>query len=428
MSAMAFSALEVRLLRLGCQRSNAFAVPLRRPYPRFPQPSILGAQKSTARAFQTSSNSPRVPDFAFAFDIDGVLLRSSSPLPRAHKALSYLQEQGIPFILLTNGGGKSETDRVAELSKKLDVPLDLSMFVQSHTPFAQMVEGDGVQEGLRDKCIMVVGGDGDKCRQVAEKYGFRNVVTPGDIIVAHPSIWPFSYNFMDYYKKFARPLPRPIDAEDPSKSLKIDAIFVYNDPRDWAADAQIVLDVLLSSNGVLGTYSSKNNDPSLPNRGYLQDGQPPLYYSNPDLLWAAAYHLPRLGQGGFREALDGVWAAVTGGPQKGVDLHKQIMGKPYQGTYEFAEKLLISHRQALFPKASLPPLKRVFMIGDNPESDIQGGNNFKSPIGSEWYSLLLRTGVYQGGEPAHTPRAICDDVWDAVRWGLNSAGWGAPKE
>ena len=45
-----------------------------------------------------------------------------------------------------------------------------------------------------------------------------------------------------------------------------------------------------------------------------------LYFSNPDLLWASEYHLPRLGQGGFREALEGVWEAVTGGTEKGVKL------------------------------------------------------------------------------------------------------------
>lgn len=30
--------------------------------------------------------------------------------------------------------------------------------------------------------VLVVGGEGEKCRQVAEGYGFKDVVTPGDII------------------------------------------------------------------------------------------------------------------------------------------------------------------------------------------------------------------------------------------------------
>lgn len=107
--------------------------------------------------------------YLLSSSIDGVLIRSSKPLPRAQKALSYLQSYNIPFILLTNGGGKHETDRVSELSERLGVPLDTSLFVQSHTPFAELVDGNDGQEALKDKCILVMGGDGDMCRKVAEK-------------------------------------------------------------------------------------------------------------------------------------------------------------------------------------------------------------------------------------------------------------------
>ena len=77
----------------------------------------------------------------------------------------------MPFILLTNGGGRRETERVRDLSERLQVPLDESMFVQSHTPFAELAARGSVGGGWKDKCILVVGGDGDKCRDVAEKYG-----------------------------------------------------------------------------------------------------------------------------------------------------------------------------------------------------------------------------------------------------------------
>lgn len=177
---------------------------------------------------------------------------------------------------------------------------------------------------------------------------------------------PFT-NAQDY-SSYGRSLPLPIqDSPTPrSNPLKIDAIFVFNDPRDWALDIQLVLDLLLSHAGVLGTLSPLNNNPSLPNRGYQQDGQPKLYFSNPDLFWAAAFHLPRLGQGGFREALEGVWNAVTGGEDKGVRLHKEMFGKPYQGTYEFAERRLVDHRKDLASSISNDPsseLKRVYMVG-----------------------------------------------------------------
>ncbi|KIW07588.1 TIGR01456 family HAD hydrolase [Verruconis gallopava] len=362
-----------------------------------------------------------VPEFGFAFDIDGVLLRASKPIPGAHEALSLLQSEQIPFILLTNGGGKTEQERVDEINSKLGVQISTSNFMQSHTPFADLAQ-------YKDKTILVLGGDEDKCRSVAENYGFGRVIVPGDLFVAEPSLWPFSRQFLDFYRRFARPLPKPLytPGADPSSSLKIDAVFVYNDPRDWGLDATIVLDLLLSKGGVLGTISAKNGDASLPNRGYQQDGQPPLYFSNPDLFWAAKYHLPRLGQGGFREALEGLWAATTGGEKAGVRLVKQVIGKPYAMTYAYAEGLMTRHREQMIKgKVDGPPepLKRVYMVGDNPESDIKGGNDFKSPVGTDWWSILVRTGVHQGGEPKWKPRVVVDDVYAAVKWALQNERW-----
>ena len=98
--------------------------------------------------------------------VAGVLLRSSRPLPRAHDALSFLQKNRIPFILLTNGGGKTEQQRVSQISELLNIPLDVQLFAQSHTPFQELLEGPN---GLKDKHVLVVGGEGDKCRHIAHR-------------------------------------------------------------------------------------------------------------------------------------------------------------------------------------------------------------------------------------------------------------------
>ncbi|KAL9102040.1 MAG: hypothetical protein Q9163_002773 [Psora crenata] len=356
------------------------------------------------------------------------------------KALSFLQRNRIPFILLTNGGGKSEKERIEELSTRLEVPIDLDLFVQSHTPFKKFVVGSEGEPALRDKCVLVVGGEGDKCRRVAQNvYGFGNVITPGDLINAFPTLWPFASP--QVYAPHCRPLPKiqlsPRNVStiaDKEPLVKVDAIMIFHDPRDWALDTQIILDLLMSEAGYLGSLSRRNGDASLPNRGYQQDSQPPIYFSNPDLLWAAAYHLPRLGQGGFREALEGVWSAMTGGEKMGVKLEKKMFGKPFQGTYDFAERRLQEHWRALRGKDESQRvnqddgrmqshrLQKVYMVGDNPESDILGANQYKSAFGSTWVSILVRSGVYSGGEPAHKPRVIVDDVWDAVQWAMDDAG------
>ncbi|KAL8799383.1 MAG: hypothetical protein Q9182_005925 [Xanthomendoza sp. 2 TL-2023] len=361
------------------------------------------------------------------FSIDGVLLRSSEPLPRANQTLNFLQRLRIPFILLTNGGGKHESDRVAELSRLLRVPISLPMFIQSHTPFAdlihQMDKDDRTNTPLKNKTILVCGGDGDSCRRVAESYGFTSVVTPADLIAAHPHLLPFTSPYSSLYSSHARPLPHPLytPTSTSTSHLTISSVFVFADPRDWALDTQIILDCLLSQHGVLGTLQ-RTVTPSVP-----------LYFSNPDLQWASHYHLPRLGQGGFKAAFQGVWEELSGG----APLRETTIGKPSQGTFEFAEKRLVAHRRELLrttaagnqdPKnnaADTGGIRKVYMVGDNPLSDIAGGNNYRSPYHSHWDTILVRSGVYDrdSGMPAHEPTATVDGVWEAVEWALERERW-----
>lgn len=50
------------------------------------------------RRYSTALSRP-----AFAFDIDGVLKKGSTILPQARRALRLLEEEKVPFVLLTNG-------------------------------------------------------------------------------------------------------------------------------------------------------------------------------------------------------------------------------------------------------------------------------------------------------------------------------------
>lgn len=339
---------------------------------------------------------------------------------------------------MTNGGGKTEAKRVEDLNNKLGLPKDhqikISQLIQSHTPLSELATAHG-NPSYKDKTVMVIGGDGDKCREVAHSYGFTRVITPGDIYAAYPEISPFSSNFTSYYSTFAKPLPLPINLESvkpgqtDGQSLKIDVIFVFNDPRDWQLDCQLILDIMLSHQGLVGTYSPLNGDKSRPDHGYQSDGQPKLYFSNPDLLWASAYPLSRLGQGGFREAFLGVWRAVTKSKSgEEIPLKYTILGKPHRLTYEYAEKMLLKFRQQSFGKdvETRVPLKKVYMVGDNPESDIMGANDYRSLVGAEWKSLLTKTGVFtarEGEEPSVKPTRIVDDVRAGVRWALKDSEW-----
>ncbi|KXX74562.1 Cat eye syndrome critical region protein 5 [Madurella mycetomatis] len=369
------------------------------------------------------------------------------PIPGASQVLSYLNDNNIPFILLTNGGGKREEARVSDLKHKLGVHLSTDNFVQSHTPFRELLDGPN---GLRDKTILVTGSDPARAREIFQGYGFRKVVTPWDIYAAHPDIFPFPTvaSSPGTEAPNTQPLPAPVYSSstaispnsDLADHLKIDAMFVANDPREWALDIQLITDLLLSHQGYLGTLSPKNNDPSLPNRGWQQDGQPPLYFSNGDLVWSAGYHLPRFGQGAFQAALRGVWARVTSGGGSGGagghELQCTVIGKPHGGTYRFSERVLAEHRRATckamghhhHDEGKIRPLKTVYMVGDNPESDIAGANDYVSEVGTEWVSVLVKTGVYSSEragrlEGRFEPKVVVDDVSAALRWALEREGW-----
>lgn len=244
---------------------------------------------------------------------------------------------------------------------------------------------------------------------------------------AHPDVWPFEPLMESLYESTARPLPRPLHTGKPhiqdSDALKVDAIFVFNDPRDWALDIQIITDLLLSRQGILGTYSPKNGDTSLPNNGWQQDGQPPLIFSNADLFWSTTYHQPRFGQGAFQAAVGGIWSKITGGKE----LRKTLYGKPFAETYRYAERVLNTHREQVLGADSgktLKPLKTVYMVGDNPESDIRGANEYDSKHGTEWTSVLVKTGVWspERGDGGIKPKMIVDDVKAAVEWALKREG------
>lgn len=214
-------------------------------------------------------------------------------------------------------------------------------------------------------------------------------------------------------------------------------MFVLNDPRDWALDLQLMTDLLLSHAGYLGTYSPRNASADLPNCGWQRDGQPPLYFSNADLFWSANYPLPRLGQGAFQASLAGLWRRITGGHE----LERTSIGKPYGETYRFAERVLAGHRHEVLRVLSrgrrhepgVGQLRRVYMVGDNPESDIAGANGHASEHGTEWVSVLVKTGVWsekRGGklEGEFEPKAVVDDVTAAVKWALKREGWTQGEE
>jgi HAD superfamily hydrolase (TIGR01456 family) len=255
-------------------------------------------------------------------------------------------------------------------------------------------------------------------------YGFTNVVIPADILCAHPDIWPFSRHLIPYYERFSRPLPKPMfPAARLKDALKFDAIFVFNDPRDWSLDATIMADLLFSHHGYLGSHSAARTAHA------ASVELPQLYWSNPDVLWAAKHHQPRIGQGGFRAAFWGLLRAMNDASGGTPNRHwpETLYGKPNQVTMKYCEgKLMGLHRQAHEHASLSPTLERVYMVGDNPRSDIQGANLRTAESDKvKWAGLLVKTGVYSGEQLSGrlAPASVSPSVLQAVQWALGQEGW-----
>lgn len=328
--------------------------------------------------------------FALAFDIDGVLVRGGRAIPEAVEAMKYVNGGNpygvkIPYIFVTNGGGKTEEERCIDLGKQLGLEVSSGQFICGHTPMREMAQ--------MYNTVLVVGGVGEKCREVAEGYGFKDVVTPGDIIKTREDVTPFRQLTEEEYRN-----SRKRDLEN----TVIDAIFVFADSRDWAGDQQIILDVLMSKGGRLGTRSE------------VFDEGPPVYFSHNDVVWATSHEHVRIGMGALRTSLEALYKAVTG-----KELHTIAFGKPQLDTFAFATRLLKQWRKDTHG-IDKPP-QTVYFVGDTPESDIRGTNEFnqseKGDSQTEWFSILVKTGVYQAGTvPSYPPRKTCDDVLAAVKF------------
>ncbi|SGZ46344.1 CIC11C00000005037 [Sungouiella intermedia] len=402
------------------------------------------------RKKKTVIDHERVASYAFCFDIDGVILRGPNTIPEAVEAIRMLNGDNkynikVPSIYVTNGGGKPELQRAEDLSKRLKTNIRIDQIIQGHTPMRDLVP--------LFKNVLVVGGVGNVCRNVAESYGFKNVYTPLDILKWNPAVSP-------YHDLTEEELVCCKSDVDFSK-VSIDAILVFADSRNWAADQQIILELLLSKNGVMGTESK------------AQGEGPEIYFAHSDFIWATNYKLSRYGMGALQVSIAALYKEHTGHELK---VHR--FGKPQAGTFKFANKVLSKWRQGMLdehlkklsvndPNASqadilvnedgeefinqaklesgnysddeeedsdgqaigklgelslqdkitlqMPPASTVYFVGDTPESDIRFANSHDD----SWFSILVKTGVYQDGTvPKYKPKHLCDNVLEAVKFAI----------
>lgn len=326
-------------------------------------------------------------------DIDGVLVRGKRAIPGAREAMEELHASGIPFCLLTNGGGMSEQDKAEAIERVLGMPahsgiLNANNVVLNHTPMLQAV-GDALSHAAAP---VLVSGRGS-CEAVARGAGLLGAVSSRRVHAALPGAW--THSGVDKFEDFEEGLP---------EGQAVEAVLVMHDPDDWGRDMQICLDMIFTGGRLVGQDGTVD---ARDVHGGGREQRLPVYFAATDLEFAGDFARPRFGMGAFQAALAGLFRELTGGR----NLQVKKFGKPSAAAFEAALERLRAQNGGRVPD-------HVYMVGDNLHTDIQGSLDMPHPGPPLWTPLLVQTGVYQHGSPSNAPLhdrvTLCRDLVHAV--------------
>lgn len=403
--------------------------------------AIAAALKNRKVSLNIPYRKDKQPNFGICFDIDGVLARGTVPIPAAQEGIKKLLDvQGhfrYPVAFVTNALNINQ-DKADQLSEWFGVKISKDQMIQSPSALE-------VFEKFHDKNCLVIGQG--KIIEISTELGLKKLVTVDDVAKARPLL-----DVVDHEKR------KQIDPNFVNQEFKaIEAILLMGEPKHWESALQIIVDLLV-------THGQPDRQPNIQPRKHL-----PVIACNMDLRFMERSHMPRFGHGAFLVCLEALYKKVTGTSLQ----YTALMGKPSEITYRFAEHVLA--REAL-KLGYTEPLRTMYLIGDNPMSDIVGSNlyqryidrmkyrrrrifvvqqqqtEFKDPDlpdsrnippGTKFLpqtvdtmeSILVCTGVYRKGEDPqgdgsyhhghrdfpkntdlHMPTCICEDANDALEY------------
>ena len=171
----------------------------------------------------------------------------------------------------------------------------------------------------------------------------------------------------------------------------IAAIVFFDTPNDWERSLQLLIDITRSPTGVPGSDGPQSIS---------------IHVANPDFSYATLAPFPRLKLGAFILCFKACFERSTG---RALDFVTEY-GKPHAPIYVDALASLQAQSALLQVE-----LQEIYVIGDNPVSDIAGARaqGFKS--------ILVRTGIFgrntkEENDTAFPADKVCDDLYKAVNW------------
>jgi len=124
---------------------------------------------------------------SFIIDIDGVLYEGKKPVPGADKAIDYLQQKKIPFVLLTNTTMKSPQGMAAKLKERVNINV-----LPKQILTASSLSADYIRKQGKPSCFVLVAKDGMKEFNDIPK----NKVNPHYVIVGDLGL-KFNYDVLN---------------------------------------------------------------------------------------------------------------------------------------------------------------------------------------------------------------------------------------
>uniref|UniRef100_A0A914YWK2 Cat eye syndrome critical region protein 5 n=1 Tax=Panagrolaimus superbus TaxID=310955 RepID=A0A914YWK2_9BILA len=307
----------------------------------------INQRYGSLRYLQSSaSTTTKSSSFGFVFDIDGVIFRGRDLLPGAHEAIDLLTDEKkkfrFPVVFLTNGTHSMRITRAQRLSEALDVEILPSQVVLAHSPLTMFNDFHG-------KHVLMVGQG--PVEEIGANMGFKKITTLEDLGTLFPYL--DCVNFKRRRHDFSTVVSTSFQP--------IEAIVLLGEPLKWESALQYLVDVLITNGNPV--------EPSI-TRGSIAHPHLPIIACNLDLLWMAEAQLPlpRFGHGIFLTCLETLYRKLTG-----YELHyTAILGKPSEVSFLHATYCA----QKVAHHLGLSPIEKLYVIGDNPESDILGANLF----------------------------------------------------
>ncbi|BHF59051.1 Haloacid dehalogenase-like hydrolase domain-containing 5 [Sparganum proliferum] len=280
------------------------------------------------------------PNFGLLFDIDGVLLRGSTPIPEAKVAMDLLKGKDgklrVPIAFVTNSMSPPEA-KAKQLETTFNIQLEPEQIIFAPSPLKSFAQ-------WHNHKVLVLGQG--NVTEWASDLGFTDVYTMDQVAKAYPLL-----DMVDHENRKAVAKGYTEDKDFP----RIEAILLLGEPTHWEMHLQLLIDLLV-------TDGKPDHKPET-----YPDSHLPIIACNMDLLFMAQASMPRFGHGAFLVCLESLYERVTGHPLR----YTALVGKPSEITYRFSEHIL---SKTALRMGYTRPIRKIYFFGDNPEVDILGAN------------------------------------------------------